>query len=84
MPRFTPPTVNEKWGRHPLFSRISTPVGVTVLRLVANTFVEVRDPTPEELSTALDVYVGGRTHDITEEQANRLTVAGYGAYIEPD
>jgi hypothetical protein len=84
VPRFTPPTVSEKYGRHRLFSRVPTQVGITVLRIQANVFQEVRDPSPEEMTAALDCYVGGRTHQITEEQANRLTVAGYGAYIEPD
>lgn len=84
MPRFTPPTVSEKYGRHRLFSRVPLDVGVTVLRINANIFREVRDPSPEEMTAALNCYAGGRTHQITEEESNRLTLAGYGAYIVPD
>ena len=40
--------------------------------------------TPDEgLATAQVVYLGGHVHTITQAEADALTAAGYGAYIQP-
>jgi hypothetical protein len=82
VPRFTTPTVKERYGRHRLFSRVSIDVGVTILRITGNQFVQVRDPSPEEITAAEAAYVGGRTYEVSEEEANRLILAGYGDHVE--
>lgn len=39
------------------------------------------DDVNKSLANALEVYIGGSIYDITQQQADDLTAAGYGAYI---
>lgn len=80
MPFFTTPAVREKWGRHRLFSRIGLDRGVTVLKN-DGAYTQVSDPDPEDITAADAAYIGGRIYEISEDEADDLTEAGYGDYI---
>lgn len=81
MPFFTPPTISEHpLVRHPLIRRTHLDVGVTILK--ENGFYrQVRYPNAAECEAADAYYQGGRTYPITEQEADDLTAAGYGAYL---
>jgi hypothetical protein len=50
---------------------------------VHNDTVTTTTPPDEGLLTATEVYYGGNTYEITQQTADDLTAAGYGAYITP-
>lgn len=79
---FTPPTRTERGCRwHPLFSRTSLQVGVTVLK-EGGFYRQVIEPSAEEVSGADVTYQGGRSYPITTAERDDLVAAGYGPYIE--
>lgn len=77
------PTVVEHYGRHRLFSRVGLPVGTSILK-EDGFYVNVRDPSPERIEAADEVYLGGYVHEISAETAAALTLAGYGANIREE
>ena len=80
MPYFTPPTVAraaETAERHPLFSRVKIPRGQSVLKAASGAYVTVENPTPEQIDAATVAYLGGRTYEVSAEEATALTAAGY-------
>lgn len=76
--RFTTPTILEEFEgtRHPLFSRIKIPKGITVLKIDGEYF-EVRYPSHEEVQEADIAYIGGYKYEVSEEEKADLEAAGY-------
>lgn len=60
--------------------------GITIMQDELGVWRSLRYPAQTEMESAQRVYLGGRRHTITPDEANELTAAGYGAYItlEPD
>jgi hypothetical protein len=78
VPTFTPPVVLEPAEtRHPLFSRVSIPVGVSVLKSASGGYQALQNPTPEQIDAAAIAYLGGRDYVILEDEAASLMAAGY-------
>lgn len=44
---------------------------------------DTTDDVNKSLANATEVYIGGSIYEITQQQADDLTAAGYGAYITP-
>lgn len=81
MPTLTTPTVDEPLEtEHPLFGRYKLTRGVSLL-VSGSTVVSAQYPNQEDLDLYDHVYLGGRSYDITSEEAAVLTAAGYGSYI---
>ena len=79
---FRPPVVMEAQpGAGPLFGRIRTPRGVSVL-VTGTSVVEKRWPTIEEIEAADVCYMGGHEYVITNASAQVLIDAGYADGIE--
>jgi hypothetical protein len=83
MPTLTTPTVDENlWSSHRFWSRYRLPRGVTLL--VSGTSVYAAQyPYQEDLEQYDHVYMGGRSYEITQAEADVLIAAGYGDYITP-
>lgn len=54
--------------------------GVTVIR-EGDTFRSKRNPRQTELDNATSYWLGGRSYEVTDEEATALAAAGYGAYL---
>lgn len=68
---------------HPLFGRMRQMDGVTVLK-EDGLYRQVQNPTPEEIEAAEAAYVGGHEYVISIEEADALTAAGYGEWIDAE
>lgn len=86
MPTFTPPTdklvvYGDFWSPGSrLFRRLVPGLrGRNVFLLNDGTYTENQ---PAYWSDVSKVYYGGHVHDITEDEANSLTEAGYGDFID--
>ena len=80
MPYFTPPTVEraaEAAQSSRLFCRLKIPVGQSVLKSASGSYATVQNPADEDVSAAAIAYLGGRTYEISDEEAADLTAAGY-------
>ncbi len=81
MPTLTPPTVDDPIeSDHPMWGRYKLTRGVTLL-VSGATVTAVQYPAQEDLGAYDFVYLGGRAHVISTDEAAVLTAAGYGAYI---
>lgn len=75
---FTPPTVSRRMPTNDrLFSRMSLPVGITVLKSPLGSYTQRENPTPEEIDAAAVAYLGGYVYPVSEAEAASLTAAGY-------
>lgn len=80
MPYFTPPVVNrpaESNRGDRLFCRLNIPVGLTVLKSASGGYELVEDYSPEQLDAAVVAYIGGHVYEVSDDEANSLTAAGY-------
>lgn len=77
---FKPPTRSERRGTHPLFGRLKTEQGVSVLK-EQGFFRQVMGPSAEEVEGADIAYLGGYVHTISLSEALDLIEAGYDEYI---
>jgi hypothetical protein len=78
---FTTPTMKMRTGiRHGLWGRIYIDEGISILRF-GDSIQQIDEPSAEQISTADAVFIGGRTYAVSAEEAQRLTDAGYGAYL---
>lgn len=75
MTTFTPPVETVQVNR--LFKQN---YGVTVIR-EGDTFRSKRNPRQTELDNATSYWLGGRSYEVTDEEATALTAAGYGDYL---
>lgn len=75
MTTFTPPVVEEQETR--LYGLYH---GVTVIR-EGDSFREKRNPRQTELDEATSYWLGGRSYEVSDEEAAALTAAGYGDYL---
>jgi hypothetical protein len=55
--------------------------GITIIKDADGVWSSVRYPAQTEIEAAQKVFLGGRRHDITPDEADELTDAGYGSYI---
>lgn len=79
MPTFTPPTQPEAMPGHPLLSRYSIEVGMSVVK-VNGTYQTIPYPwlgMIQDLTEGVDWFGGGRTHTISDEVADALEADGY-------
>lgn len=79
MPYFTPPTVLRPYEgvTDRLFCRMKLPVGLSVLKSEAGAYTTVECPTPEQIDAAAITYLGGHDYEVSAEEADALTAAGY-------
>lgn len=80
---FRPPSVLRHLlgrPRHPLFSRVSTPVSLSILKN-GGSYTQVENPTDEALVAADIAYIGGHVYPVSTAEATDLDAAGYGAYL---
>lgn len=79
MPYFTPPTVPRRNASPAdrLFSRLSIPTGMTVLKQPSGAYVQVEFPTPEQINEAAVAYLGGHVYPVDDTEAAALLAAGY-------
>lgn len=78
MPYFSPPTVWRSLdSTDRLFCRMRLPVGVAVLKSTGGGYTTVETPSDEQISAAAVAYLGGHTYEISAEEADALTAAGY-------
>lgn len=81
MPTFTTPTVDQPLEtEHRLFGRYKLNRGISIL-VSGSTVVEAQYPNQEDLEDYDFVYLGGRSYEISDDEAATLTAAGYGSYI---
>lgn len=73
---FTPPTVDETIGGHPLFWNRVIKKGVTVYK-IGNAYYENQYPSQDELDEAELVYLGGHEYYVTPGEKTDLESAGY-------
>ena len=79
--RFTPPTTTFRAGTDSLWGRASTARGRAV-RLSDSGRAAVADEAPSRGEAGVvSVWPGGRTYDVTDEQATILAEAGYGSFL---
>lgn len=88
---FTTDKVTEYWqspsarrpyaGGNTLRYRIG--IGKSVL-LIDDEFVEMYNPSQEQVDSATRVYLGGRRYVITEAEADDLIGAGYEDYVSEE
>lgn len=75
---FTPPTVLRRMDtRDRLFSRMSLPVGLTVLKSPLGAYTTVENPSPDQIDAAAVTYLGGHVYPVSDAEAASLTAAGY-------
>jgi len=67
------------WDR--LHVRFGIHRGITIIKDADGVWSSVRYPAQTEIEAAQKVFLGGRRHDITPDEADELTDAGYGSYI---
>jgi len=78
---FTPPTRPERRSTHPLFGKISTPQGLSVLKGYDGLYRQVEGPLDEDVAAAEITYLGGYRYPIDETERLALVAAGYGEFI---
>ena len=75
---FTPPTIRRRMDTQDrLFSRMSLPVGITVLKSPLGSYTQLENPSPEQIDAAAVVYLGGYVYRVSDAEAASLTAAGY-------
>lgn len=80
---FYPPTVAEgPVAPGPLFSRYKLRRGITVVKWGDGSYSSLRYPAQTDLEIAVRVYLGGHVYELNASEADELTAAGYGDYIE--
>lgn len=81
MPTFTPPSHDMRYPTGPLWSRVSYPKGMTLLK-IGSFYTLLEYPDDEAIAAADIAYLGGHDYTISAEEADALTAAGYGAFIQ--
>lgn len=69
--------------RYRLWCRYSVPCGVAVGRLADGSVQQFQVVDPEAYPQVVTWWQGGRVHEVSEADANALTVAGYGPFLSP-
>lgn len=79
MPHFEPPTALRPYPgvRDRLFCRMKLAVGLTVLKSESGGYVTVEHPTNEQIDAAAIAYLGGHVYEVSDDEADSLTAAGY-------
>lgn len=81
MPTLTTPTADQPLEtEHRLFGRYKLNRGISLL-VAGSTVIEAQYPNQEDLDLYDFVYLGGRSYEISDDEAATLTAAGYGGYI---
>lgn len=69
-------------GSDRLFMRFGLHRGISIIKRQDGSYYSSRYPAQTELEEAEAYYLGGRWHDVTNEIADELVAAGYGAYLD--
>lgn len=78
---FSTPTIDQGMETiHPLFRRYTLARGVTVL-VTGATVKAVQYPAQDDLDAADRYYLGGHIYQVSDDEVDVLTSAGYGNYI---
>ena len=79
---FTPPVRRRRMDRSDrLFGRMFIDDPQTILKNSDGTYVAVESPSPEQAANAAAVYAGGHVYQVSLEEADALTAAGYEVQI---
>ena len=78
----TPPTESYKTGSHSLWGRISHTRGFALVVYTDGRVTALREAPSATEESVLWSWPGGRTYEITDEQAEVLIEAGYSANVE--
>lgn len=72
-----PPTVEEgPIGGHRLFYFYKMLRGISILKIDGQ-YVEIREPSQDEIALATEVYIGGHEYPVSDAIAAELIAAGY-------
>lgn len=63
------------------FNRFGIHRGISIIKRLDGSYYSARYPAQTELEEAEAFYLGGRFHPVSNEVADELIVAGYGAYL---
>ena len=77
---FLPPSFFEgPIGGHRLFYFFEMLQSNSVLKIDGE-YVEIRDPSQDEIAEATEVYLGGHEYEVSDEVGAALTAAGYEVF----
>jgi hypothetical protein len=77
---FLPPTLEEgPIGGHRLFYFYKMTRSISVLKIDGE-YVEIREPSQDEIALATEVYLGGHEYIVTDAEGAALEAAGYVVY----
>lgn len=79
---FTPPGEDRPFSTDRLWARFRIPVSFALLKQ-DGFYSLVETPADEDAAAADLAYLSGHTYEVTENEANALRDAGYGAFLEP-
>ena len=72
-----PPTIEEgPIGGHRLFYFYKMLKSISVLKIDGQ-YVEIREPSQDEIALATEVYIGGHEYPVSDAVAAELIAAGY-------
>lgn len=81
--RLVLPTVDEGPAAYDiLFMRYTIPRGVSLLHNPDGTYVLSRFPWQGDVTHAERAYLGGHEYELSPQEVEDLTAAGYGEYIQ--
>jgi hypothetical protein len=69
---------------HRLFSRVRYQSGVTIVRFPDGSFRQFQYVDQSEYPDGSGVWIGGRSHVVTDDVAGELESAGYGQFLTPE
>lgn len=79
--KFTPPHVLRRLTVDRLeyrpFHRVNGKVALSVLRFGDGSIQTIENPTDEQVAVATHAYLGGRTYEVSDAEADALIAAGY-------
>ena len=79
---FTPPGAERPVGTDRLWARFTFPVSFTLLKK-DGFYTLTETPADEDVAAADLAYLSGHTYQVTSNEADALTAAGYGDYLVP-
>lgn len=79
---FSPPTTEVTTPHQDRFwRRLKNPRSVSVLKQPSGAYVQVYEPSGEQIDGASAAYIGGHRYPVDETEAQSLREAGYDSYL---
>lgn len=79
---FSPPTTEVTTPHQDRFwRRLKNPRSVSVLKQPSGAYVQVYEPSGDQIDAATTAYIGGYLYPVDETEAQSLREAGYDAYL---